>query len=229
MSELIGVIGESGTGKSTSCRTLDPKTTAIINCINKPLPFRGWKKNYTPFNTEKKTGNYYSSDVTANILKFMKYISDNRPEIKNLVIDDWQYTMSNEFMRRSNEKGFDKFTDIGKNAWSTLNAGKSLRDDLKVFIITHSETIPGEFGARPIIKIKTIGKLLDDKINPAGLFTILLFTDVHSKDNGEVEYRLVTNNDGNYPAKSPMEMFEKTYIPNDLGVVGTTVDEYYNG
>lgn len=88
--------------------------------------------------------------------------------------------------------------------------------------------MPGEFGAKPTIKIKTIGKLLDDKINPAGLFTVLLFTDVHTKENGEIEYRFVTNNDGTYPAKSPMDMFEDKYITNDLGVVVSKMEEYYN-
>ena len=228
MSELIGVIGESGTGKSTSCENLDPKQTAIVNCVGKPLPFRGWKSNYTPFSKDNKDGNYYSTDNTASILKFMQFISDSRPDIKHLIIDDWQYTMSNEFMRRTNEKGFDKFTDIGKNAWSTLNMGKSLRDDLKVYVITHSETIPGEFGEKPIRKIKTIGKLLDDKINPMGLFTILLFTDVVSKEGGAVDYRFVTNNDGTYPAKSPKGMFSEKYIPNDLAEVAKIIDEYYN-
>lgn len=229
MSELIGVLGESGTGKSTSVENLDPKMTAIVNCVGKPLPFRGWKKNYTNFTAENKDGNYYNSDETAKILKFMNFISESRPEVKHLILDDWQYTMSNEFMRRSNEKGFEKFTDIGKNAWSTLNLGKSLRDDLKVYVITHSETIPGEFGEKPIRKMKTIGKLLDDKINPMGLFTVLLFTDVVSKDNGDVDYRFVTNNDGNYPAKSPKGMFKDKYIPNDLATVAKAMDEYYNG
>lgn len=226
MSELIGVVGESGTGKSTACRGLDPKKTAVVNCVGKPLPIKGWKKNYTEFKGAE--GNYFSSDKTADILKFMKAVSDNRPEITNIVIDDWQYTMSNEFMRRSNEKGFEKFTEIGKNAWQTLNAGKSLREDLNVFVLTHSDTVPGEFGAKPTIKIKTIGKLLDDKINPAGLFTVLLFTDVHTKENGEIEYRFVTNNDGTYPAKSPMDMFDEKYIPNDLGLVVSKMEEYYN-
>ena len=139
----------------------------------------------------------------------------------------WQYSMSNEFMRRSKEKGFDKFTEIGKNAWTILNEGKLLREDIKVFILTHSDTTPGEFGSHPIIKIKTIGKLLDDKINPMGLFTVLLFTDVLKKENGLMEYRLVTNNDGAYPAKSPMEMFDM-YIPNDLDLVAKTIDKYNN-
>jgi len=225
MSELIGIVGESGTGKSTAVRTLSPKETVIISCIGKPLPIKGWKKNYTPF--KGKEGNFFESDISAEIIKCMSHISENRKDIKNIVIDDWQYVMSNEYMRRSAEKGFDKFTEIGKNAWSTLNKAKSMRDDIKVFILTHSDTQPGEFGAAPVIKIKTIGKLLDDKINPAGLFSILLYTDVNKKEDGEMEYRFITNNNGHYPAKSPMGMFTDLYIPNDLGFVSKTIEEYY--
>lgn len=227
MSELIGIVGESGTGKSTACRTLDPKETAIVNCVGKPLPIKGWKKNYTPFKGE--TGNYFASDIAKNILKFMDAIDKSRPEIKNIVIDDWQYTMSNEFMRRSTEAGWDKFTEIAKHAWEILNKGRELREDLKVYILTHSDTQKGEFGSKDILKIKTIGKLLDEKINPMGLFTILMFTDVHNDGKNGIEYRFVTNNDGTYPAKSPMGMFEELYIPNDLGAVSKSIEEYYEG
>ena len=227
MSELIGIVGESGTGKSTSLRNLPPNETIIINCVGKPLPFKGWKSNYTPFKGSSG-GNYLSTDIASDIIKAFTLISEKRPEIKYIVVDDWQYSMSNEFMRRSSEKGFDKFTEIGKNAWSILNAAKNLREDLKVFILTHSEVNAGDFGAPPNIKIKTIGKLLDDKINPMGLFTVLLFADVSKKDSGEMEYRLVTNNDGYYPAKSPMGMFESLYIGNDLKKISDLIDEYNN-
>ena len=98
MSELIGIVGESGTGKSTACRTLNPKKTAIINCIGKPLPIKGWKKNYTPFTGAE--GNYYASDDSKKIMNFMQKISDDRPEITELVIDDWQYTMSKEVLKK---------------------------------------------------------------------------------------------------------------------------------
>jgi ABC-type dipeptide/oligopeptide/nickel transport system ATPase component len=225
MSELIGIVGESGTGKSTAVRTLDPKETAIISCIGKPLPIKGWKKNYTSFKGTE--GNFFVSDLANEIIKCMVHISEKRKDIKNIVIDDWQYTMSNEYMKRASEKGFEKFTEIGRNAWSVLNKSKSLREDIKVFILTHSDTQPGEFGAPPVIKIKTIGKLLDDKINPAGLFSVLLYTDVNKKENGTMEYRFVTNNDGHYPAKSPMDMFKSLYISNDLGLVTKSMDEYY--
>lgn len=226
MSELIGIVGESGTGKSTALRTLDPKETIIISCIGKPVPIPGWKKDYKPF--KGKEGNFFVSDIADEIIKCMTHVSESRPDLKNIVVDDWQYTMSNEYMRRSTEKGYEKFTEIGKNAWATLNKSKSLRDDIKVFILTHSDTQPGEFGAAPVIKIKTIGKLLDDKINPAGLFSILLYTDVIKKENGTMEYRFVTNNNGHYPSKSPMGMFKDLHIPNDLGFVSKTMDKYYS-
>lgn len=226
VSELIGIIGESGTGKSTACRTLNPAETAIVNCVGKPLPIKGWKTNYTPF--KGATGNYYASDIAKDILKFMDKIANDRPDIKNIVIDDWQYTMSNEFMRRSKEAGWDKFTDIAKNAWEILNKGRELRDGLKVFILTHSDKQKGDFGSPDVIKIKTIGKLLDEKINPAGLFTVLLYTDVRKDDKKGMQYTFVTNNDGVYPAKSPIGMFDELYIPNDLGAVAMAIDEYYN-
>tara|TARA_R100000656_G_C3880459_1_gene114292 strand:+ start:61 stop:396 length:336 start_codon:yes stop_codon:yes gene_type:complete len=107
MSELIGIVGESGTGKSTALRTLDPKETLIISCIGKPVPIPGWKKNYKPF--KGKEGNFFVSDIADEIIKCMTHVSESRPDLKNIVIDDWQYTMSNEYMRRSTEKGFEKF------------------------------------------------------------------------------------------------------------------------
>ena len=84
MSELIGIVGESGTGKSTSVRTLDPKETVIISCIGKPLPIRGWKKNYTPF--KGKEGNFFCSDISTKIIECMEHISGKRDDIKNIVI-----------------------------------------------------------------------------------------------------------------------------------------------
>jgi len=225
MSELICVMGESGTGKSTSVRTLDPKETAIVNCIGKPLPIKGWKSDYTKFT--KEGGNYFASDKSDHIIQFLKAVSEKRPDIKNIVIDDLVYVMTNEFMRRSAETGFAKYTELAKNLWNVFNASKELRDDIKVFVLTHSDSVPGEFGEKPTIKMKSVGKLVDNVINPMGLFTILLSTDVKKLENGTMEYRFVTNNDGTYPAKSPMGMFSELYIPNDLGAVSKAIDEYY--
>jgi hypothetical protein len=221
MSEIIAVVGQTGTGKSTSIESLNPKETAIINIVGKPLPFKGWKARY---NNEHK--NYSVSVSAKDIVSALKKISDSRPEIKVIVIDDFQYLMSTEFMNRSDEKGWDKFTDIARHAWDVINTAKSLREDLKVVILSHDEIIQENF--QPKRKIKTIGKLLDDKVTLEGLFTVVLFTDVtKDQQTGELNYRFITQNDGSTTSKSPKGMFKDFMIPNDLAYVIKSIDEYY--
>lgn len=219
MANMIGIVGKSGTGKSSSLlpnrdipiEGLDPKETYIINCFGKALPGPGWRKLY---NAENK--NYLSTSDADQIIKVIKAIDKSRPDIKNIVIDDYQYTMADEFFKRAHEKSYDKFTDIGKKAHSILTAYQSLRDDLTIFVLTHSDEDE---------EIKTIGKMINEKLTPAGLFTVVLYTDV--KMNGKKsEYRFVTNNDGIYPAKSPFGMFNDLYIVNDLGYVLKKVKDY---
>ena len=223
MSEIIAIVGQTGTGKSTSVETLNPKETVIIGVINKPLPFRGWKKNYSE---EEK--NYKVTHESAQIVKTLKYVSDSRPEVKQIIIDDFQYLMSTEFMNRANDQGWQKFTDIAKHTWDVINTAKSLRDDLKVIFLTHDEFILENY--EPKRKIKTIGKLLDDKVTLEGLFTIVLFTDVQkNKESNSLDYRFITQNDGSTTCKSPKGMFEEMTIPNDLSYVLRKVDEYYEG
>lgn len=223
MSEIIAIVGQTGTGKSTSVETLNPKETVIIGVINKPLPFRGWKKNYSE---EEK--NYKVTHESAEIVKTLKYVSDSRPEVKQIIIDDFQYLMSTEFMNRANDQGWQKFTDIAKHTWDVINTAKSLRDDLKVIFLTHDEFILENY--EPKRKIKTIGKLLDDKVTLEGLFTIVLFTDVQkNKESNSLDYRFITQNDGSTTCKSPKGMFEEMTIPNDLSYVLRKVDEYYEG
>ena len=152
MSELIAVVGQTGTGKSTSIESLDPKETAIIGIISKPLPFRGWKNKYSSANK-----NYTVSADSDTIVKALKKISESRPEIKTIVIDDFQYVMSTEFMNRSDQKGYDKFTEIARHAWDVINTAKNLREDIKVFILSHDEIILDNY--QPKRKIKTIGEL----------------------------------------------------------------------
>ena len=224
MSTLVGIVGQSGTGKSTSIETLNPKETVIINVSNKPLPFKGWKSNYTQGKLSEGA-NYISTDVAATIVQALKYISDNRPEIKYVIIDDLQYLMSFEFMAKAKEKGFEKFTDIGKNTFDVLNVSRQLRDDLIIFAIYHEESISENFN--PKRKIKTIGKLLDDKITLEGLFTIVFFTEVKIEEDQKPHYYFVTQTDGVTTAKSPRGMFDELLIPNDLSFVSTKINEYY--
>lgn len=222
MANKILILGESGTGKSTSVRNLDPKETYIIQVVKKDLPFRGWKKNYTKdeFNENReiiKEGNLALSSTSDNIIGYLKAISIKREYIKTVIIDDFQYVMSYEFMRRAYEKGYDKFTEIGKHAFDVLESIESLRDDLTVIFLSHIES--DQFGKE---KMKTIGKMLDNSITPEGLFTIVLKTVCSDGD-----YFFETQNNGSNTLKSPMEMLELKE-PNDLKIILEKIELYNN-
>ena len=219
MSNASLIIGESGTGKSTSLSNLDPKETFIINVLNKPLPFRGYKKHYTAIKGwDDKEGNYFASDDYDRIGRCIRMVNADRSEIKNLIIDDFQYLMGNEFMRRAMEKGFDKFSEIGKHAWEIITLLPKLRDDLDCFVLSHAE--PNENGK---MKLKTIGKLLDEKMTVEGVFTLVLQTEVM-----DGRYNFITQGDARHIAKSPMGMFDSRSIPNDLAFVKSKMTAYYN-
>jgi len=216
MSNATLIIGESGSGKSTSLRNLDPKETFIINVLDKPLPFKGFKKNYTRVAPDNPQGNYISSDNHTMIMKYINAINSRRPEIKNLIIDDFQYTMCNEFMSRATERGFDKFTEIGQHAWLIIKKLTELREDLNCYVLSHSD-----LDDNGKLKFKTIGKLLDDKVTVEGMFTVVLHTVMMDS-----RYLFLTQNDGTRIAKSPMGMFKDKYIENDLNYVNQCLHDY---
>jgi vacuolar-type H+-ATPase subunit C/Vma6 len=134
--------------------------------------------------------------------------------------------MSFLMMKKANEVGFSKFTNLAKDVTNMLTTARKLRNNLKIFYVTHSETIEDD-GRIVGQKIKTIGKALDNQIVLEGLFTIALYTHVDEDKNGMATYNFVTNRYRNYPAKSPMDMFAGTLIPNDLQYVCNAVDAYY--
>lgn len=226
MSNLISIVGGSGTGKSTSIRTLDPTATFIINVASKPLPFRGWRSKYTTWSKDNPNGNFVNTSDVEAIGKILAYINVKRPEIKNVVIEDSQYLMSFEAMDRAKEKGFEKFTDIAQKFYSVLKAGIMMRDDLNVIVLCHAEN-DGSVDY-PHYKIKTIGKMIDNTITVEGLFTYVFFTDVSTDAEGKVQYRFITHSDGTNTAKTPIDCFEDDYIPNDLQYVIDKIDEYNN-
>ena len=228
MANSVLVIGESGTGKTTSMKTLPPKQTFIISCTGKPLPFKGWKKNYTTFGKENLEGNYLSTDKSGVIVKTLMYINENRKDIKYVVVDDFIYSMSNEFVRRGHEKGFDKYNDIGINAGQILDyVANQMREDINIALFNHSEEYMDATGLRKQ-KFKSLGKLVEDKINPEGLFTTVLYTSVKKGDKG-MEYSFLTQNTGYNTGKSPEDMFETDEIPNDLKFVFEKMDKYNLG
>ncbi len=227
MAQSVLVIADSGSGKSTSIRDLDPKETFIINIANKPLPFKGWKKNYTAISKDNPKGNMTPVSSSAGIIKAMMHVNDKMPHIKNLVIDDWQYMSSFEYFDRANEKGYDKFTQIAANLAQVAKLPKDMRDNLYIFFLTHSEESTDVNGHRRV-KAKTIGKMIDNTLTLEGLFSIVLFGKVIKDENDKLNYVFETANNGENTCKSPAGMFDDARIDNSLKVVKDAIIEYEN-
>lgn len=223
MGNKILVIGDSGSGKSTATRNLDPKTTFYINVIGKPLPFKGWKGKYTVCNSANPKGNLVATHNAEEIVELIRGVSIRRPEIKTIVVDDAQYIMSFEFMARAKERGFDKFVEIGKHMFDVLCAPDKTRPDLTTIFLSHSEDV--SVNGYTKTKMKTIGKMLDDKITIEGLFTVVLLA-YPVKEDKKMSYVFVTQSNGTTSCKSPMGMFEELTIENDLAMVLNCIKKY---
>lgn len=194
------ILGESGSGKSASMRNFAPEQVGVFNVGGKPFPFRSKLR-------KKDTDDY---NAIVNGLIGMKTPS--------AVIDDAQYLMANEYMRRCKEMGYQKFTDIATNFWMLVQTViQRLPDDKIVYFLSHIER-----DANGNEKIKTIGRMLDEKITVEGMFTVVLKT--HVQDG---RYTFVTQTNGQDTVKSPMGMFEDFEIDNDLAMVDRTIREYY--
>ena len=220
-SKLIGIVGSTGTGKSTAIKHLDPKETYIINVAKKELPFKGSEKLY---NTENK--NYKEVDDANEISRLLKVISEKAPHIKNIVIEDSNYIMGFNMVAKATEVGFTKFSILAKDMVELFRTARTLRDEITVFYITHPETV--EDGGEIIgYKIKTAGKLIDNQVLLEGLLTVCLYTLVEEGKDGTASYNFVTNRFRKFPAKSPDGMFDEVKIPNNLQLVVDKVNEYY--
>ena len=209
------IIGQSGRGKSTSIEKLDPSITMVVKAINKPFPFRS--KDWKRWNSTDNTGSFEVTDNHEIVKAIIKGAKAKGKKI--IVVDDMQYLMANEFMRRSAERGFDKFTEIAEHMWSlVMTANEATDDDVRIYFLSHSEQ--SDAGDT---KVKTIGRLLDDKITLEGLFTTVLKADKDGDD-----FYFSTQNSGRDTCKSPRGMFEELRIPNDIGLVDKAICEYYS-
>jgi len=196
----VMIMGESGSGKSASMRNFTSKEIGVINVSGKPLPFKSDIKTF-------RSDDYMQIDQVLR-----------KATSKSIVIDDAQYLMSFEYMRRSDETGFQKFTDIGKNFWTLVQLViRELPEDVIVYFMCHTER--DQDGNE---KAKTIGKLLDEKITVEGMFTIVLKTKVI-----DGQYKFRTQTSGKDTVKSPIGMFDDADIENDLKLVDTRIREYY--
>ncbi len=203
MGILVYVLGRSGTGKSYSMRNFKKGDLGVVNVQGKILPFKG-SGALDIVNTDD------SSDIVKNIEKMSK-------KYKSIVVDDFQYVMANEFMRRATERGYDKFTEIARHAWDIANKVRELPNDVIVYVLCHTDTDQDGFE-----KLKTIGKLLDEKIVLEGMSTIVLKTAV-----SDGQYMFLTQNNGKDTVKSPAGMFPSYAIDNDLKYVDEKIRNYY--
>jgi hypothetical protein len=221
-SKLVGIVGQTGTGKSTSIKHLNPEETYIINVAKKELPFKGSEKLY---NVEKK--NYKEVEDANEISRLLKTISEKAPHIKNIIIEDSNYIMGFNMVAKATEVGFTKFSLMAKDMVDLFRTARQLREDIVVFYLTHPEEI---MDGQDVIgyKIKTAGKLIDNQVLLEGLLTVCLYTLVEENKDGTANYQFLTNRFRKYPAKSPDGMFQETKIPNNLQLVVDNLTNYYN-
>ena len=194
------LIGKSGSGKSASMRNFKKGEIAIANVLGKPLPFK--------------------SDLEAPKVDDYNVIlkAIEKTDKKVIVIDDANYLITNEFMNKSSVKGFDKYNEMGNNFFNLINGIKNVEGGKTVYLIMHEDT-DDEGNVKP----KTIGKLLDDKVNIQGMFTICIRS---MFDNGNYIFRLKTN--GQDCVKTPIGLFDTDQMENDLKLVDEKIREYYN-
>lgn len=214
MARSILLMGESGAGKTTSLRTLDPKTTLIIDCDKKGLPWRGWKRQYSQTNK-----NYIATSKAPMVWEYLNRISgQDLAKVKVAVIDTLNGIMVDDEMARMREKNYDKWADLAASIYSLISDIHLLRDDLTVVCVAHSQTDRDDNGYM-FTRMKTSGRKLD-KIVPESKFNVVLLA---KASDGQYVFETKANHS---TAKTPMGLFAEREIPNDMAAVIRALDEY---
>ena len=230
MSNIIGLVGLSNSGKSTSLKYLNPEETFIISCTNKQLQIPGFRKKYPKISVDngKLYGNWLVSNNYEQITKIMKVVSKTRPEIKVICLDDCNYLLSNETFQNALVKGYEKFSVMSKNYYDLIQTCQDLRDDLTVVFISHIENFGTDID--PEYRMWTTGKMLTNQINLDGLFSYIIYAERYIDVSGdEVKYRFKTRTDGNDTCRSVAGCFEDKYIEPNMKLVIDTINEFENG
>lgn len=213
MARVICIMGESGAGKTTSLRNLDPKTTFMVDSDRKGLSWRGWKKQYNSVNK-----NYVQTSDVGLINIFLNRLDKDLTQVKTFVIDTLNGIMIDDEMKRMKDKGFDKWQDLATCIWNLVSRLHLLRDDLTVICIAHSQTDRDDSGYY-FTHIKTSGKKLDKIVLESKFTTVLLAKAV----DGNYIFETQANHS---TAKSPMGCFKEKEIPNDIVNVINTLKAY---
>ena len=217
MATVIGIMGDSGSGKTTSLRNLDPSSTFIIDTDGKGLSWRGWKRDY---NEENK--NYCRTDDQNRVMAYLASINSGAPHIKIVVVDTLNGIMVADEGRRRAEKGFDKWSDLAWAVWDIVNYALTMRDDITVILTAHVQTDRDDSGFVHS-RIKTSGRKLD-KLQIETKLQALLF----AKRNGDGEYVFEVHSN-NSTAKTPLGLYDDETIPNDAARVVDDLRAYYGG
>ena len=213
MARVICIAGESGSGKTTSMRNLDPKTTYYIDADKKGLSWKGWRSQY---NSDNK--NYFKCD-DANIVRMcISKIAEKCPQVNVIVVDTINGLMVADEMRRSKEKGFDKWVDLAACVWDLVCDCYNYRDDLTIVFTAHTQTDHDENGYM-FTRIKTSGKKLDKIVLESKFTTVLLSKCVDGRYLFETQAK-------NSTAKSPMGAFDTFEIDNDIVEVIKALEEF---
>ena len=215
MSKVICVMGESGSGKTTSMRNLDPQSTCYIDCDKKGLSWKGWKKQYS---VENK--NYLCTDKQNTVLAMLERIN-TRPDyahIKTVVVDTINGIMVADEMRRSKEKGYDKWLDLACAIYDIVDYALTMREDATVIFVAHTQTDHDDNGYM-FTRIKTSGKKLDKITLESKFPTVLLAKVIDGKHVFETKANFST-------AKAPMGAFDSDTIDNDMIEVLKALEEF---
>lgn len=213
MSKIICIMGESGSGKTTSCRNLDPETTYYIDCDKKGLSWKGWKAQY---NAQNK--NYAKLDDQRSVLALLHNINDKAEHIKTVVVDTINGIMVADEMRRSKEKGYDKWLDLACAIYDIIDYALTMRDDLTVIFVAHTQTDHDDNGYM-FTRIKTSGKKLD-KITLESKFPVVLLAKV-------VDGKHIFETKANFStAKTPYGAFDESFIDNDIANVLKVLEDF---
>jgi hypothetical protein len=215
MAAVLGIMGESGAGKTTSMRNLDPKTTFYIDCDKKGLSWKGWREQY---NVNNK--NYFATDLKETVASLFDKIDKEEQfkDYKVIVVDTLNGIMVADEVRRMKEKGYDKWMDLAQCIWELLDQAHTLRDDLTVIFICHSQTQKEDDGYT-FTRIKTSGKKLDKLCIETKLTTVLYAC----VEDGQYVFRTHADHS---TAKTPFGAFPEDAIPNDIAAVLEVLKEY---
>lgn len=215
MANVIGVMGDSGSGKTTAMRNLDPKTTMYVDCDKKGLSWKGWKENYCTANK-----NYMVTDHPAKARAMLKKVSEDKDfqHIKVIIFDTINGLMVADEMRRMKEKNFDKWMDLAASIYDLIDDALLARDDLTVIFLAHTQTETDESGYS-FTHIKTSGKKLDKIVLESKMTTVLLA----KCKNGQYVFETQSNKS---TAKSPLGLLDEKEIPNDITIVLKAFEEF---